>query len=1521
MPEHVVALRFGAMSSESVLADSNIRVMTDARLAASGEPVDGGVNDRRTGASRNGDRCAVCMEPVKHCVGHPGHYELLRPCYQPLFRDTVVQWLKIVCFKCSRPRAAIPPASGPTTLSKLVARLTVKPGAIVNCPHCQAPAGVIQVGNDQGKRAAREDHYKIRYAPPGWKEPPPARGPAARGAREAREAKEARQPPLLDTREAARVLDGVTAEDVAALLGGKATHPRRFMMRYLHVSPISIRPITAAPAGAVHSANAHDATQMLAQIIAADLKAREESDPRELQHHLLAVQETIHMMIMGVGGSRQQRGVGSTQGIVQRHQGKTGRHRLNLQGKRSRYMSRSVLAGDQQLRVDEVGLPVWMARKLLVAETVTSHNLAELTALFENGSEVYPGCERIDVAAERRDGGAATIKGVDVFRQRGGRLEVGDVVWRHTRNGDICIFNRQPSLKKSAMAGYKVVVLLDANTIKLNVAACSLHNADFDGDAGNNTVIHGLAARIDALVLSRVAVMVIGTDNGTPAIEMVQDDVQGIFVLTRGAFVAAAGRAMRLFSNTYLTPPSLVSAVGAAEEGAAIEGREVVSRFYELHAPVSLRRASTWGGKRDAEGGSAGGWQLYRPDLPRAEPVHLRNGRIVGGVLDKATVAASAGGVVHQVARDRGPDAALELVFDQQKIALNTLDMAGFSTGADDMRLPAGVRARLREIVAARRLRARQLVDDMVAGRLVPPIGMTHRDFFEAEIIQRLKAPDELLGAVVGALDLDRNGLLNMIGAGSKGKSNNIQHIMGAICQVTINGSRVLAALGADRTTVYHLRWDVDPASGGFVAGNYIQGLSPSEFIWSAMNGRFDLITKALSTATTGYQMRRAMMLLQSAVVSHLFMVVKNHHVTQWVYGDNGYDPRRVEKADFPTLRLDDDELAEGYFAPGKTATGDKKLAAALARAHARIADDRDRLRASALALEAVDFDRPLSTTRPVAVDTARILRNVQDRLESGDDTIVHEGARGMGAKLQMTEEACDALVHAFINSQWAEHNPTKIPAHIRNAVWLQAMHIRLTLAPAVLDGISEEAVGRTLATVVTMHRDALCAPGTAAGVSAAQAVGEMLTQYMLDSPHRSVAGGTSGAGAEDVERLLKATARAKDKGAKMLLALPDATAYDPAAAQAAASMLEHLKLSDFVTEHALLLEPFSELVGTAPRSAAAGPAADDMAEQWVAADRAWARGFAKGARRPPAGTTPWCVRLVLNRTKLLEKSMDMEELVTALGAGFPHAYLAYSTPATRGAAEHPVLRAYLTTAALVKLKGESASAHDVFELRAAAAVEKLLKTRLRGVPGLTNARVVETDRNVLRDGKVVSDRAVPANGVHGNELGQARLAVEISGTNLVGAMLHPAVDATRAITTSVDDTLRTLGVAAARGRIISSLNKFMESAAPDECHVQIYAHEMTRPGHVIPTELRGVIAAERTNVPLQMTMEAPGANLRKAALNNVRSSIYGVAGPLMMGYEPSVGSNFARYELDDEFVQNNVTNIHDDVEDLLGMF
>lgn len=142
------------------------------------------------------------------------------------------------------------------------------------------------------------------------------------------------------------------------------------------------------------------------------------------------------------------------------------RIRRNLMGKRTRYMIRSVISGDNTLRVDEIGIPVKLAAALQIPETVRSYNKDKLNIYYMNKRNIYPGCAGVYIKGSKK---LHKIEHLDPNYE----LQEGDVVLRDLVEGDYIGFNRQPSLLFGQIGSHKIKIMEKSNTIRINVSACA----------------------------------------------------------------------------------------------------------------------------------------------------------------------------------------------------------------------------------------------------------------------------------------------------------------------------------------------------------------------------------------------------------------------------------------------------------------------------------------------------------------------------------------------------------------------------------------------------------------------------------------------------------------------------------------------------------------------------------------------------------------------------------------------------------------------------------------------------------------------------------------------------------------------------------------------------------------------------------------------------------------------------------------------------------------------------------------
>ncbi|CAI5473489.1 unnamed protein product, partial [Closterium sp. Yama58-4] len=260
-------------------------------------------------------------------------------------------------------------------------------------------------------------------------------------------------------------------------------------------------------------------------------------------------------------------------GIRQQLERKEGLFRMNMMGKRVNYACRSVISPDPYIQVNEIGVPPVFAKRLTYAETVTDWNVEYLARLVENGADVLPGATHVEdergqlvslahlnpdrrralartllstpsaaaLAANQRatgvhvkDGegkkgageGAAEGKGVHV------RRAMVKSVYRHMRDGDVVLVNRQPTLHRPGIMAHRVKILKGEKTLRLHYANCNVYNADFDGDEMNVHLPQDALGRAEAYSIVDADLQYILPTNGLPARGLIQDHIIAATLLT-----------------------------------------------------------------------------------------------------------------------------------------------------------------------------------------------------------------------------------------------------------------------------------------------------------------------------------------------------------------------------------------------------------------------------------------------------------------------------------------------------------------------------------------------------------------------------------------------------------------------------------------------------------------------------------------------------------------------------------------------------------------------------------------------------------------------------------------------------------------------------------------------------------------------------------------------------------------------------------------------------------------------------
>ncbi|MGC2439858.1 MAG: DNA-directed RNA polymerase subunit A', partial [Nitrososphaeraceae archaeon] len=573
--------------------------------------------------------------------------------------------------------------------------------------------------------------------------------------------------------------------------------------------------------------------------------------------------------------------------LTQRLKGKEGRFRGSLSGKRVDFSSRTVISPDPNLTISDVGVPVDVAKKLTIPETVSEWNIEDLKKMIINGPNEYPGANYII----RTDGVKIRLDYVTDRNILADSISPGYVVERHLRDGDAVIFNRQPSLHRmSIMAHY--VKVLPYRTFRLHPAVCPPYNADFDGDEMNLHVPQSEEARAEAALLMRVQDQLISPRYGGPIIGAIRDFITGAFILTQDKTFLKEDE----FTNLAL----LGGYSGPLPEPKHHEnGRKIYTgkQLFSLFLPKDFNFVITskWNKASKGEG----------------KDVVIKNGELMSGVIDKASIGAEEpDSVLHRIAKDYGNEAAKRFL-DSILIVLKTyLTHNGFSYGYSDLWLSDETREEISSVILKAYEKVYELKKQHDDETLPLTRGLSPSEALELYVVNELSRARDRAGKTADRAFPDDNSGVIMASTGARGSTLNIGQMTAALGQQSIRGRRITKGY-RDRSLPHFKPNDANPDSKGFVKSNYRDGLSPLEFFFHAMGGREGLVDTAVRTQQSGYMQRRLINALEHMKIEYDQTVRDPHgNIIQFVYGEDGIDPAKSDHGEAVNIsRLIEGEL------------------------------------------------------------------------------------------------------------------------------------------------------------------------------------------------------------------------------------------------------------------------------------------------------------------------------------------------------------------------------------------------------------------------------------------------------------------------------------------------------------------------------------------------------------------------------------------------------------------------------------
>src|SRR5437867_9544733 len=503
-------IRFSVLSPVEIRKFSVVEITAPETYDEDGMSVQGGLMDNRLGTLEPGQKCGTCGNTSANCPGHFGHIELAEAVLHIAFVDDIHKLLLVSCRSCSRIKLSnedlhkykelrdTKAAYAVITLENIKEEIIEKAKKVKICPHCQ-----------------KEQCDLVFTKPTIFVEKT-----------------EIGENRLLPITIRERLMN--IPNDDLVLLGydPETARPEWFVLQVLPVPPVTVRPSIILETG-IRSED--DLTHKLVDIIRVNQRLKES---KEAGTPPLIVQDLVDLLqyhvttyfdneVSGIPQAHHRSGR-PLKTLTQRLKGKEGRFRGSLSGKRVDFSSRTVISPDPNLDIAEVGVPEAVAIKLTIPEVVTEWNIERLKRLVINGPYKFPGANYI----VRPDGVKIRLDFVEDKETIANNIEIGYLVERHLSDGDIVMFNRQPSLHQMSIMGHYVRVLPN-KTFRLHPSVCPPYNADFDGDEMNLHVPQSEEARAEAILLMRVQDQLISPRYGGPIIGALRDFITGAYLLTK----------------------------------------------------------------------------------------------------------------------------------------------------------------------------------------------------------------------------------------------------------------------------------------------------------------------------------------------------------------------------------------------------------------------------------------------------------------------------------------------------------------------------------------------------------------------------------------------------------------------------------------------------------------------------------------------------------------------------------------------------------------------------------------------------------------------------------------------------------------------------------------------------------------------------------------------------------------------------------------------------------------------------
>ena len=1438
----IIGVQFSILSPDEI-RNGSVAEITNREGYVNNKPVINGIFDPRMGVLEPGLVCPTDGLTSMQTPGYFGHIELARPIFYIQYINTILNVAKCVCLKCSK-----------LLMNKDVHKvvLTLEPFERWQYvqKHTHDKTKIKRCGDrtNDGCGCLQPSHIRkdgLRLIADWRSLKPPPKTEKCEASKESAQM-------VLTAEILLKCFRRISDEDVSFMgLNPTFSRPDWMICQVLAVPPPAVRPSVKQDS---QQRSEDDLTHAMINIIKTNRILQEKmradvvnskiiDDYTDILQYYVAT--LVDNKLAGTDPIMQRSGR-PIKSIKERLNGKHGRVRGNLEGKRVDYSARSVITPDPELSIKDVGVPMKIASNITTKVVVNKRNVKFLTLLVRNGPEKYPGAKLLESGHKK-----IYLRTIKPEVREHLILQLGDVVHRHILEGDVVLFNRQPTLHRMSMMGHIARIMPVGDTFRMNVGDTKPYNADFDGDEMNLHMPQEVESTTELLHLAAVPWQIVSPAKNKPIIGIFQDSLLGSYQFT--------GSSTKIFSKRQAM--TLLASFDGINIDKLGEEQTNLTILSQILPPLSLTR---------------------KGDGKKVPALIIRNGQLLSGQFNESVLADGSNGIIHRVCNDFGNMAAVHFIDNLQNIVTEYMKVSAFSVGVSDLLLDDATNNTIQEAIAKHKMDVQTIIDRTHLGVFENKTGHSNQQEFETQVINTLKKNTEFENAIKTHMEETNNRFNTMVKAGSKGKTINITQMVACLGQQVIEGKRV--AYGFEHRTLPHFtKFDDSPGARGFVGNSFISGLTPAELFFHAMGGRMGIIDTAVKTSQTGYIQRRLIKGLEDLKVEY-DMTVRNNkgRIVQFAYGEDGFDAIKVEKQVLRLSTMTLEEIYSHFQIPtvdipdvftreAKTKMQKPDELQALIKRMKTLVDEMIGLRKT-IVYNVFNCMNEDTIYQPVAFHY--IIGNVQHQQMLTRSSIVDVTPLEC---MRMIDETYE-LLKSFRYTRSDDNE---------NLLFKALYYYYLNPAELlVLKRFNKAALYILLQTIVLAYKRSIIAPGEMVGIIAAQSIGEPTTQMTLNTFHLAgvASKSTVTRGLGRMEEILELRQEPKDPSCTIYL-LPSEEG-DQANAKRIRPLLEHTRLRTIVTSVQICFEPDPT---AAPKNTSDVP----FMAQYNAFEKK-IREQNSGMRESPtvvpqSPQSKWILRLELNADEMFDRNITMEDVHFALKMAYGSGESAQLQSIYSDYNSDPKNLVFrlrlLSSAPPSQRRAGILDKHDEIYILKNLQEALLDNLVLRGVKNLRKVLPrKQANSLVLIDGSYVKKET---------------WVLDTVGSNLMDLLAMDNIDATRTITNNIKDVLHVLGIEAARQVLYNEIVDVIEETYINNHHLSLLCDRMTCDDGMAAINAHGINNDDIGPIAKASFEETPAMFLKAATyaeLDNMR----GVSANVMCGQEGYFGTSAFQVLLSD---------------------